>query len=85
MVVDEVEGNGEAGPSARRRRRDLQRTPDAFVTMDGHSGELEQLYHQLFGKYAGVMRPYVAKLYDPDGDTDMFLDPILYMSEYNST
>jgi hypothetical protein len=60
---------------------DLDRTADAWETLDSRSSELEGLYRHVFGRYAGVMRPAVAKVYDEDGNTDMFFDPVLYVEK----
>ena len=60
---------------------DLDHTADAWETLDSRSSELEGLYRHVFGRYAGVMRPEVAKLYDDDGHTDMFFDPVLYVEK----
>jgi hypothetical protein len=51
-----------------------------WYELDGESGELEGFYRHVFGKYAGVMRSTVAKVYDQDG-YDMFLDPVLYIEK----
>lgn len=60
---------------------DLHRAADSWETLDSRSSELEGLHHHVFGKYAGVMRPAVARLYDEDGETDMLWDPVLYVEK----
>jgi hypothetical protein len=54
---------------------------DLWFALDGESGELEGFYSHVFGKYAGVMRPAVAKVYSDDDGDDMFYDPALYVEK----
>src|SRR5262245_26006139 len=58
---------------------DLHRAANSWETLDSRSEELEALYRHVFGRYAGVMRPAVAKIYD--NDTDMFFDRVLYIEK----
>jgi GNAT superfamily N-acetyltransferase len=59
----------------------LHRAADPWETLDSRSSELEGLHSHVFGQYAGVMRPSVARIYDRDGHTDMFWDPVLYVEK----
>jgi hypothetical protein len=52
---------------------------DTYATMDSRDQETFDLYEAIFSKYAGVMKPALARIYDPDGDGEdaMFQEPIL--------
>ncbi len=52
---------------------------DTFGIMDADSQEMSDLHPHIFSKYAGVMTKALAKIYDPDGEDDMFCEPVLFV------
>jgi hypothetical protein len=57
----------------------LHRCRDPFSVMDNRDQEMCDLHSALFKPARNVLKPAVAKIYDPDGFQETFIDPLLYV------